>query len=81
VARGWESKSIEEQITEHQSEPKTSGKRKPNPKEVEQRAKRESVRLARSRTLTALETTQNERYRDLLERTLAHLDSELSKLG
>jgi len=81
VARGWESKSVEEQISERQSESKTPGKKKPNPREVEQRAKRESVRLARSRTLTALESAHSERYRALLERTLAHLDLELAKLG
>jgi hypothetical protein len=81
VARGWESKSVEEQISERQSESETSGKKKPSRFEIEQRAKREGILLARSRTLTALESTQDKRYRALLERTLAHLDSELKKLG
>ena len=81
MARGWESKSVEDQITERQAESNSPGKSTATRKEVEQRAKRESIRLARSRTVTALESTQDQRYRTLLERTLEHLDSELAKLG
>ena len=81
MARGWESKSVEEQINERQNESKTPGKHKPGSPETEQRTRREGIRLARSRTVNALESTQDERYRELLERTLAHLDSELAKLG
>ena len=80
MARGWDSKSVEEQINERQAEPRNSGKQKSGRRETEQRTKREGIRLARSRTLTALESTHDERYRALLERTLAHLDSELAKL-
>ena len=81
VARGWESKSVEEQIDNRQAESETSGKKKPSRLELEKKSKRESIRLARSHTTAALVSTQDERYRALLERTLAHLDSELAKLG
>lgn len=81
VARGWESKSVEEQIDNRQAESKTPGKKKPSRLEIEQRSKRESIRLARARATTALQSTQDKRYRALLERTLQHLDSELAKLG
>ena len=83
MARGWESKSVEEQINNRQaeSESETSGKKKPSRLEIEQNSKRESMRLARSRTTKELQSTQDKRYRALLERTLAHLDSELAKLG
>jgi hypothetical protein len=80
VARGWESKSVEEQINERQAESEASDRAKLNRREIEQRAKRESIRLARSHTLTAMESSHDSRYRALLERTLAHLDSELAKL-
>jgi len=81
VARGWESKSVEDQITERQAESDAPEKETTTRKDVEQRAKRESIRLARSRTVTSLESAQDQRYRTLLERTLEHLDSELAKLG
>jgi hypothetical protein len=81
VARGWESKSVEEQINNRQAESETSGNSEPSRLEIEKKSKRESMRLARARTTTALQSTQDKRYRALLERTLEHLDSELAKLG
>jgi hypothetical protein len=80
VARGWESKSVEEQINNRQNESETSGKKTLSRLEIEQKSKRESMLLARARTTTALQSTRDKRYRALLERTLAHLDSELAKL-
>src|SRR5262249_18342280 len=80
VARGWESKSVEEQINEREAEAQQSRKNKPSPLEIEQRSKREGILLARLRTATALERTRDERYRALLRRTLDHLDTELAKL-
>jgi hypothetical protein len=81
VARGWESKSVEEQIKDHQAESETPGKNRPSRLEFERNSRRESIRLARSRTSTELLSTHDDRYRALLERSLAHLDSELAKLG
>jgi len=80
VARGWESKSIEDQINEREAEAERLGKEKPGPRDIERQAKRESILLARSRTASVLESTRDERYRVLLKRTLDHLDSELAKL-
>jgi hypothetical protein len=81
VARGWESKSVEDQINEREAEIRTPGKKKPSQREIEQKSKREGILLVRTRTVTALESTRDERYRTLLQRTLEHLDSELEKLG
>jgi hypothetical protein len=81
VARGWESKSVEEQINDQQTESETPDKKNPSRLEIDRNSKRESIRLARSRTSRELRSTRDQRYRTLLERTLAHLDSELDKLG
>lgn len=81
VARGWESKSVEEQISNRQAESESSTQKKPSPLDIERNAKREGIRLARSRANMALQSAHDERYKALLERTLAHLDSELAKLG
>lgn len=80
VARGWESKSVEEQITERAAEDQDSTQKRPSRREIEKKSKREGILLARTRTVTALESTSDGRYRALLERTLEHLDSELQKL-
>lgn len=80
VARGWESKSIEEQISEREAEAQAKTKKRPSPQEIQQNSKRESILLARSRTVAAMESARDERYRALLKRTLDHLESELAKL-
>jgi hypothetical protein len=80
VARGWESKSVEDQISERQDAGKSSQKDKLSPQDLEREAKRAGILLARTRTLTALESSRDDRYRALLQRTLEHLDSELEKL-
>ena len=81
MARGWESKSVEDQINEREAAAgRAAGERKLTPAEVEHRTKREGIVLARSHTLAELESTHNDRYRALLERTLAHLDSQLADL-
>jgi len=80
VARGWESKSVEDQISERAAEHKNPIKKELSRLEIEQKSKKQGILLARTRTMTALESTQDDRYRELLRRTLDHLDSELRKL-
>ncbi len=81
MARGWESKSVEDQIAERESNSRTDNQKKASQAEIAQRAKLESIRLARTHTLAALESARDERYRAQLERALSHLDSEIAKLG
>ena len=78
MARGWESKSVEDQISQHEE---LSEKKKADRQDVERKTKREGIMLVRSRTLTALENTRDDRYKKLLEHTLSYLDSELTKLA
>jgi hypothetical protein len=80
VARGWESKSVEEQINERETDTQKSATKKPSRREIERKSKREGILLARSHAASALESTRDDRYRALLKRTLDHLDSELAKL-
>jgi hypothetical protein len=81
VARGWESKSIEDQISEREADAQTKTKKRPSSQEIQKNSKREGILLARSRTVAAMESARDERYRALLKRTLEHLDLELAKLG
>jgi hypothetical protein len=78
VARGWESKSVEDQINEREAQ--NSGKKKRTPQDIQRESKRQSIVLARSRTIAAMASARDERYRALLKRTLDHLDSELANL-
>ena len=80
MARGWESKSIEDQIAEREAESERAAKKKLTAREMEQQTRREGLLLARARTLTALKSARDERYRTQLERALAHLDVQLAEL-
>ena len=83
MARGWDSKAVEEQISEREAAAPMPalGPTKLSPLEAQNRVKRQSLMLARTRTRTALEGTRDEAYRQMLERALQHLDAELAELG
>jgi hypothetical protein len=79
VARGWESKSVELQ----QEDARSSAEPKPRltleQKEIE--ARKEGLKLSRSRILEQIHATENPRYREILELALAELDGQISRLG
>ncbi len=79
MARGWESKSIEEQIGAAESKKESRTKQALTPSEIERRRRRDGLLQERSRIVRLLEGTHNERYRALLERTREHVESELAK--
>lgn len=79
MARGWESKSVEEQQSESISVSETP-KPKLNPAEVLLRQKRDGLLLNRKRVFQQLQTALNPHHREMLERAIADLDTQLSKL-
>jgi hypothetical protein len=82
MARGWESKSVEEQID--MAEPRRRKRSVPvKPLAVDafdSIRKRESLLLSRTRVVQEMNTAQNPRYRELLGKALADLDVNLAKL-
>ncbi|MEO5822177.1 MAG: hypothetical protein ABIT71_16860 [Vicinamibacteraceae bacterium] len=80
MARGWESKSVEDQ--QDAAERERALRQAPGMSEADKsRAQqREGLRLARVRTLATLQAACNPRHRAMLEETLAHLDTQLSAL-
>jgi hypothetical protein len=82
MARGWESKSVEEQID--MSEPRRRKRSVPvKPQAIDAFdliRKRESLLLSRTRVVQEMNTAQNPRYRELLGKALADLDANLAKL-
>jgi hypothetical protein len=79
MARGWESKAIEEQLAASEAEKEARAKPALTASEIERQMRKNSLQLSRLRILKDLEAARNESYRVLLERTLAHLDAELAK--
>jgi hypothetical protein len=79
MARGWESKSVEQQQEEVWEQRKTI--RAPiSPEEQQRNRKREGLRLSRERLTQQLHAASNPRYRQMLEQAIAELDGQLSSL-
>ena len=79
VARGWESKSVELQQDDARSAAELKPRPTPEQKEIESR--KEGLKLSRSRILEQLHTTENPRYREILEQALAVLDEQIARLA
>jgi len=79
MARGWESKSVEDQIGDAQAEKDAQAKRQTSPREREQQGRRESLLLSRAQILGRLKLTTNARYKTQLEAALKHVEQQLKE--
>ena len=82
MARGWESKSVEEQQAEAGQPAAPDDSRKPQltPEEQGRERERQGLALARKRVLQQLEAAADPRYAELLRRSLAELDARIARL-
>lgn len=80
MARGWESKSVQEQIESARAR-EGNGKLVLTREELEVERKRDGFLLQRTRVLSQLETCGDERYKKTLMTGLAYLESQLAELG
>jgi hypothetical protein len=79
VARGWESKSVEEQQAQAVSAP-SPPKPPLTPAQIASQRHRHGLILSRQRVLQQLEAAQNPRHREILKAALADLDEQLARL-
>ncbi|MGA8149119.1 MAG: hypothetical protein WB870_16310 [Gallionellaceae bacterium] len=77
MARGWESKSIEQQQADALDQ-RTSSRPPLSPTEQKLNRQREGLWLARKRLSAQLETATRPEHRQMLEQSLAELDKQLS---
>jgi hypothetical protein len=80
MARGWESKSVEDQVQQSESKSTKGKKAQASAAEVDVRRRREVLLLSRKRVERELQASQNPRYKEQLNRALADLDAQLAKL-
>jgi hypothetical protein len=79
MARGWESKSVEQQ-QEERSEQRRPIRPPISADEQQRNRKREGLLLSKERLTQQLAAAVNPRHRQMLEQALAELDSQLSSL-
>lgn len=81
MARGFESKSVQDQQSEDIEGREMRSKPRRDPQDIERDKKRESLELSRRHVMNDIEATTSETRKNSLRAALAHLDGELAKLG
>jgi hypothetical protein len=82
MARGWESKGVEDQIQEAEERARRAGEPPvdESPEARARRQRRETLRLSRARTLDQLEHATKGAHREMLQRTLRAIELEREEL-
>jgi hypothetical protein len=79
MARGWESKSVEEQQAAANTKGELQQRLIAQQAAVKQR--KEALNLSRRHVLQQLQTVQNPRHRQMLEAAISDLDAQLARMG
>jgi hypothetical protein len=79
MARGWESKAVEAQIEEKETAVAEQVKSR-TVDEVQQSIELRNLELARAKVARELASSQNERYTQMLQQSLADLDKKIEAL-
>jgi hypothetical protein len=79
VARGWESKSIQDQIEAAQNRKQSAPQL--SPEQITKQTKIDSLLLQRTRVLRDLETSRKGRLQTALTAGLEYLEKQLAELG
>ena len=80
MARGWESKAVEDQQAAAAATSDPTRVRLA-PEQVARQRQRQGLLLSRQRVLQQLETAQNPIHRKMLEAALGELGAQLARLG
>jgi hypothetical protein len=78
MARGWESKSVEDQLEERLRTKQEAAAVPKSPEDVELQRKRETLLLARSRLLEQLQNARSDAHRQMLGRSLQDIEAKLA---
>jgi ribosome maturation protein Sdo1 len=82
MARGWDSKAVEDQIESAQvGIAAIKESKKQSEHELTRIRARQGLELMRSRVTQQIERTQNDRYREMLHKELTALDQQLTELS
>ncbi len=80
MARGWESKAVEEQIESKSTNFVARDKKQRTADQVQKQIEKRNLEAARAKVRHEIANTHNERYQQMLTRSLQDLESKLAKL-
>ena len=79
MARGWESKAVEDQIAASE-ERKSAVKRALTAGELERESRRQGLLLSRAKIVGDIERARDERHRAALQQALEYIESQIVSL-
>jgi hypothetical protein len=80
VARGWESKAVEDQIAASEDRKAAAAKRALTPDELERQSRKQGLLLSRAKIVRDFENARDDRHRASLQQALAYIDAQISSL-
>jgi len=80
MARGWESKSIEDQINASEDRKAAAAKRARTPEDIARDTRRQGLLLSRSKIVSDIENARDDRHRDALRQALDYIDAQIHAL-
>ena len=80
MARGWESKAVEDQIAASEERKAAASKQQPTAAEIARESRRQLLLLSRTKIERDLDNARDDRHRASLRQALAYIDEQLESL-
>lgn len=80
MARGWESKSVEDQIAASEDRKAATAKKVRTGDEVARESRRQGLLLSRTKIVRDIENARDERHRVALQQALNYIDGQIDSL-
>ena len=80
MARGWESKSVEDQIAASEDRRDAVSKRARSADEIDRESRRQGLLLSRAKIVRDIENARDDRHRIALGQALEYLDTQIKSL-
>jgi hypothetical protein len=80
VARGWESKGVEDQIAASEDRKAAASRRARTSDELARESRRQGLLLSRAKIVGDMKKARNERHRTALQQALDYIDAQITSL-
>ena len=80
MARGWESKSVEDQIAASEDRKAAASTRARTADEIERESRKQGLLLSRAKIVNDIEHARDERHRAALRQALDYIDTQINSL-
>lgn len=80
MARGWESKSVEDQIAASEDRKAAAAKKVRTADEIARESRKQGLLLSRTKIVRDIENARDERHRAALQQALDYIDGQIRTL-